>query len=305
LAISTASAISSEVFAVTNFNAFKTSTAAASSTVSQPPQTQSFAATQLNTPSSYKLEVRNLSKTFTVKGRSEPLVVLDNVNLHLHSNELVCILGASGCGKSTLLNIVAGLVQSTSGQVLVDGEVVPGPGADRGMVFQSYTLFPWLSVAENVAFGLNLQGLPKGEISGKVAHYLDIVGLTQFARAYPKQLSGGMKQRVAIARALANNPEVLLMDEPFGALDAQTKEQMQQFLLGLWEQTHTTIFMITHDVEEAIFLSQRLYVMSVRPGRIKAEMTIDLPQHRELEMKLSSEFIQTKRQVIHCLRDDH
>lgn len=250
-----------------------------------------------------KLEVRDLSKVFGAKQGA--LTVLEDVNLYVDANELVCILGASGCGKSTLLNIIAGLVPPTAGQVLVDGEVVPGPGADRGMVFQSYTLYPWLSVAENVAFGLRLRGLAAAERSGRVAHYLDIVGLSSFAQAYPKQLSGGMKQRVAIARALANDPEVLLMDEPFGALDAQTKEQMQLFLLQLWEQTQTTILMITHDVEEALYLSQRLYVMSTRPGRMSLEMSVDLPQHRDLEIKLSPEFIEMKRGVLHCLRDNH
>jgi ABC-type nitrate/sulfonate/bicarbonate transport system ATPase subunit len=184
----------------------------------------------------------------------------------------------------------------------VDGEVVLGPGADRGMVFQGYTLYPWLTVAQNIAFGLKLRNLSKAQQREIVSHYLNVIGLTAFAQAYPKQLSGGMKQRVAIARALANAPEVLLMDEPFGALDAQTKEQMQQFLLNLWEETHTTVLMITHDVEEAIFLSQRLYVMSSRPGQLKVEVSISLPEHRELDIKLTPEFIDIKRQVLHALR---
>jgi len=248
-----------------------------------------------------KLEVQGLFKTFSRKGKS--IVALENINLHLGPGEFVCIVGASGCGKSTLLNIIAGLVRPCSGKVLVDGEAVPGPGADRGMVFQSYTLYAWLTVADNIAFGLKLRRLPKAEVKQRVAYYLDVVGLTKFATAYPKQLSGGMKQRVAIARALANEPEVLLMDEPFGALDAQTKEQMQQFLLELWEQTQTTILMITHDLEESVFLSQRIYLMSAHPGRIKQEFKIPLPNQRDLEMKLSSEFIQIKREVIHALRD--
>ncbi len=248
-----------------------------------------------------KLEVQGLFKTFSRKGKS--IVALENINLHLEPGEFVCIVGASGCGKSTLLNIIAGLVRPCSGKVLVDGEAVPGPGADRGMVFQSYTLYAWLTVADNIAFGLKLRRLPKAEVKQRVAYYLDVVGLTKFATAYPKQLSGGMKQRVAIARALANEPEVLLMDEPFGALDAQTKEQMQQFLLELWEQTQTTILMITHDLEESVFLSQRIYLMSAHPGRIKQEFKIPLPNQRDLEMKLSSEFIQIKREVIHALRD--
>ncbi len=248
-----------------------------------------------------KLQVEGLYKRFSQKGKS--VVALQNIDLYLRSREFVCIVGASGCGKSTLLNIIAGLVPPCDGSVLVDGEAVPGPGADRGMVFQSYTLYPWLTVAGNIAFGLQLRRLPRAEIKQRVAYYLDVVGLTKFAKAYPKQLSGGMKQRVAIARALANEPEVLLMDEPFGALDAQTKEQMQMFLLELWEQTHTTILMITHDLEEAVFLAQRIYVMSAHPGEIKQEFHIPLPDHRDLDMKLTPEFIQIKRALIHALHD--
>jgi ABC-type nitrate/sulfonate/bicarbonate transport system ATPase subunit len=248
-----------------------------------------------------KMEVCNLSKTFTVQGKQ--LVVLENINFQLFPREFVCLVGASGCGKSTLLNIVAGLETPTSGQVLVDGEVVSGPGSDRGMVFQGYTLYPWLTVSENIAFGLQLRKIPRLEQRERVNYYLNVVGLTQFAKAYPKQLSGGMKQRVAIARALANEPEVLLMDEPFGALDAQTKEQMQQFLLELWEQTHTTVLMITHDIEEAIFLSQRVYVMSTCPGCLKLEVAIDLATPRDLEVKLTPDFVALKRQIIHALRE--
>lgn len=248
-----------------------------------------------------KLEVRGLFKTFQNQGKQ--LIVLQNINLQLYPNEFVCIVGSSGCGKSTLLNIIAGLTPPSIGQVLVNDQIVLGPGSDRGMVFQSYTLFPWLTVADNIGFGLKLRRLSRTELKERIAYYLDVVGLTQFAKAYPKQLSGGMKQRVALARALANEPSVLLMDEPFGALDTQTKEQMQQFLKELWEKTHTTVLMITHDVEEAIFLSQRLYVMDARPGRLKSEIYVDLPQQRELEIKLSPEFIEIKRQAIHALRD--
>ena len=251
-------------------------------------------------PVTYKLEVQNLHKSFQAQKR-EPLVVLDDINLTLYPKEFSCLVGTSGCGKSTLLNIIAGLIPPTAGHILVDGHKVEGPGSDRGMVFQSYTLYPWLTVAQNVAFGLGLRKMPKSEQRDRVNYYLNVVGLTQFAQAYPKQLSGGMKQRVAIARALANDPDVLLMDEPFGALDAQTKEQMQQFLLELWEQTHTTILMITPDVEEAIFLSHRVHVMSAHPGQLKYEIAIDLPGHRDLEIKLSQEFINIKREIIHSL----
>jgi ABC-type nitrate/sulfonate/bicarbonate transport system ATPase subunit len=250
-----------------------------------------------------KLEVRGVFKTFRQKSKST--VALQNIDLHLNKSEFVSIVGSSGCGKSTLLNIVAGLIQPCAGQVLVEGNPVQGPGADRGMVFQGYTLYPWLNVANNIAFGLKLRHLSKAQIKERVSYYLDVVGLTKFAKAYPKQLSGGMKQRVAIARALANEPEVLLMDEPFGALDAQTKEQMQQFLLELWEQTRVTVLMITHDLEEAVFLSQRVYVMSAHPGEIRQMVTIPLPQqHRNLDLKLTPEFIQVKRNIIHALRED-
>lgn len=248
-----------------------------------------------------KLEVRNLYKIYN--NQSKPFTVLQNVDLQLYPREFVCIVGSSGCGKSTLLNIIAGLVPPSSGEVRVDNEVVLGPGPDRGMVFQSYTLYPWLTVAQNIGFGSKLRSLSKAKRRERIGYFLEVVGLTRFAKAYPKQLSGGMKQRVAIARALANEPEVLLMDEPFGALDAQTKEQMQQFLLELWEQTHTTILMITHDVEEAVFLSRRVYVMSAHPGQIKEDIPITLAEHRDVEMKLSSEFVEIKRQVMHSLRE--
>ncbi|HEY9824571.1 MAG TPA: ABC transporter ATP-binding protein [Stenomitos sp.] len=246
------------------------------------------------------LQVQDVSKSFRQKHRS--VVALQNINFHLEQSEMVCIVGSSGCGKSTLLNIVAGLMQPCSGQVLVKGHLVAGPGADRGMVFQGYTLYPWLTVADNIAFGLKLRRLSKAQIKERVSYYLEVVGLSQFAKAYPKQLSGGMKQRVAIARALANEPEVLLMDEPFGALDAQTKEQMQQFLLELWEQTQTTILMITHDLEEAVFLSQRIYVMRAHPGEVTHEFTMPFGSHRDLDIKLSAEFIQVKRNIIHAMR---
>lgn len=250
-----------------------------------------------------KMEIRSLSKQFSMRS-GESLTVLQDINLKLYAREFVCLVGASGCGKSTLLNIAAGLATPSTGQVFVDGEDVTGlPGFDRGMVFQGYTLYPWRTVADNVAFGLQLRKLPKAEQKERVSYFLDVVGLTQFAHAYPKQLSGGMKQRVAIARALANEPSVLLMDEPFGALDAQTKEQMQQFLLDVWEKTHVTVLMITHDIDEAIFLAQRVYVMGTRPSRIKQTIETHLPEHHNLEIKLSPEFIRIKREIIHSLHE--
>ena len=224
------------------------------------------------------LEVNHLYKQFATP--SGPLVALEDINLHIETGELVCVVGASGSGKSTLLRAIAGLERPTSGEITVDGARVIGPGADRGLVFQRYTLYPWLNVAANVEFGLKLQGLPQRERRERVAHYLRVVGLTEFANAYPQTLSGGMKQRVAIARALANEPGILLLDEPFGALDVQTKEAMQQFLLEVWRRTGTTILAITHDVAEAVYLSRRIYVLTARPGKVRAEIPIQLPEDR-------------------------
>ncbi len=251
-----------------------------------------------------KLLVKNQSKSYAVKGDGQ-LSVLENINIEIFPREFICLVGASGCGKSTLLSIVAGLTAPSAGSVFVDGRSVTGrPGSDRGMVFQGYTLYPWLTVTQNIAFGLQFQKMSQSDQRDKVNYFLNVVGLEKFANSYPKQLSGGMKQRVAIARALANEPAVLLMDEPFGALDAQTKEQMQEFLLELWEKAHVTVMMITHDVEEAIYLSQRIYVLSTRPGRVKSEIPIQLPTHRELDIKLSPEFIEIKRQVLQMMRQD-
>jgi NitT/TauT family transport system ATP-binding protein len=247
-----------------------------------------------------KLAVENISKVYTGKGK-QPLTVLQDINIKIFAREFICLLGTSGCGKSTLLNIIAGLLPPSTGHVLVDGQSVTGrPGSDRGMVFQGYTLYPWLTVAQNIAFGLQFQKMTTAAQRDRVGYFLNVVGLEKFAHSYPKQLSGGMKQRVAIARALANEPAMLLMDEPFGALDAQTKEQMQEFLLELWEKTHVTVLMITHDVEEAIYLSQRIYMLEA--GRIKGEIPIWLPEIRALEIKLSPEFVDIKRQVINLMR---
>jgi len=246
------------------------------------------------------LQVSQLYKQF--KTRQGSLVALKDINLHIDSGECICAVGASGSGKSTLLRLIAGLDTPTAGEVLVDGVRVTGPGPDRGMVFQSYTLYPWMSVAENVGFGLQLQGLAKPERRQRVSYYLEVVGLSEFGKALPKELSGGMKQRVAIARALASQPKILLMDEPFGALDVQTKEAMQQFLLQVWRRTQTTILMITHDVEEAVFLSQRIYVLSSRPGTIKQELTIKLPSDRPDQIKRHPAFQDYKDQVMGLLR---
>lgn len=247
------------------------------------------------------LEVNQLCKEFNT--RRGAIAALKNINLHIEEGEFVCAVGASGSGKSTLLRMVAGLDTPTLGEVRVDGMRVTGPGADRGMVFQSYTLYPWMTVVQNVEFGLKLQGVAKGERRRRALYYLDVVGLLEFETALAKELSGGMKQRVAIARALASQPKILLMDEPFGALDVLTKENMQQFLLEIWRRTNTTVFMITHDVEEAVFLSQRIYVMTSRPGTIKRELKISLPENRTYEIKRTSGFQEYKDEVMMLLRD--
>lgn len=245
------------------------------------------------------LNIGHLYKQFPT--RKDPLLVLKDVNLSVQAGEFVCVVGASGSGKSTLLRIIAGLEMATAGEILVDRIPVTGPGCDRGMVFQSYTLYPWMSIADNVGFGLKLQGLTQAKRRSMVSYYLDMVGLSDFAHAYPKELSGGMKQRVAIARALACHPKILLLDEPFGALDIQTKEILQQFLLQIWRRTGTTILMITHDVEEAVFLSQRIYILTARPGTIQWEVQINFQGDRHYKIKRQPKFQQYKNDITDCL----
>ena len=246
------------------------------------------------------LEITNLNKSFSTKRGS--VVALKNINMHVETSEFVCAVGASGSGKSTLLRMIAGLETPTSGKIRVDGTEVKGPGADRGLVFQSYTLYPWMTVQKNVEFGLKLQGLPQKERWELACYYLDIVGLTQFADSFPKELSGGMKQRVAIARSLACHPKVLLMDEPFGALDVQTKERMQEYLIEIWQRIKCSILMITHDVEEAVFLAQRIYVLSARPGTIQQELTIELPENRNYKIKREPAFYHYTDTILELLR---
>ena len=241
------------------------------------------------------LQLRNITKDYQV-GDSK-VAALKGISLSFRRNEFVSILGASGCGKTTLLNIIGGLENPTEGQVLVDGKPVQGPGPDRGIVFQQYALFPWLTVEKNVQFGLKLQGKSKEECEETARKYLKMVDLEGFAKSYPKELSGGMKQRVAIARAYAVNPKVLLMDEPFGALDAQTRTQLQQELLNTWEKEQKTCFFITHDVEEAIILAQRVVIMCARPGRVKDIVDIDIPYPRDQETKMSPRFLELKNYI--------
>jgi len=220
------------------------------------------------------LVVDAVTKAFAKSRRTPEVVALDGIDLHVEPGELVCIVGASGCGKSTLLNIVGGLDTATSGEVRIGGDRVVGPGPDRGMVFQGYSLFPWRTVADNVAFGLECAGWDKARSRARIDELLGIMGLTEWADHRPGQLSGGMRQRVAIARALAPEPDVLLLDEPFGALDAQTKRSMQDFLLSVRVRTGATILMVTHDVGEAVYLSNRIYVLASRPGRVAEEITV-------------------------------
>ncbi len=246
------------------------------------------------------LQITNLYKEFATKRGK--LVALADINLHVESGEFICAVGASGSGKSTLLRMVAGLDKPSSGLITVDGTVVTKPGPDRGMVFQRYTLYPWLTVEKNVEFGLKLQGSDYHTRREQAKYYLEVVGLSSFAQAYPNELSGGMKQRVAIARALATQPKILLMDEPFGALDVQTKENMQQFLLEIWRRTNCTILMITHDVEEAVFLAQRVYVMSARPGTIQQEFMIELPTERDYRIKRQPRFHSYADEIMDLLR---
>ncbi|NJO39250.1 MAG: ABC transporter ATP-binding protein [Cyanobacteria bacterium CRU_2_1] len=245
------------------------------------------------------LQVNNLNKDFeTQKGT---LVVLKDINMTIEQSEFICAVGASGSGKSTLLRQIAGLDTPTSGEVKVDGKRVTGPGPDRGMVFQHYTLYPWMSVQDNTEFGLKLQGVPKKIRREQASYYLSVVGLAKFAQSLPKELSGGMKQRAAIARALASEPKVLLMDEPFGALDIHTKESMHEFMLDLWQRTGITVFMITHDVEEAVFLSNRIFALGARPGTVRKVMTINLP-NRTHTVKRNSVFHDYRDELMDLLR---
>lgn len=253
-------------------------------------------------PTKGAVNVEGISMIFSQKDRS--IQVLDSVNLQIKPGELTCLLGPSGCGKSTLLNIIAGFIQPTAGYVMVDQQQVKKPGADRGFVFQQYSLLPWKTIFQNVELGLKIKGMPKVERQDMVGEYLNLVGLAKYRDAYPNQLSGGMKQRASIVRALVNSPSVLLMDEPFAALDAQTRHMMQELLLNIWETLKTTIVFVTHDIEEAVFLGDRIFVMGVQPGRIKAEIPIPLQRPRHVDDTLTPEFTQLNRQVFNLIREE-
>jgi ABC-type nitrate/sulfonate/bicarbonate transport system ATPase subunit len=250
------------------------------------------------------LTVRGVSKRF--KSGARETLALQATDLDVAENDFITILGPSGCGKSTLLRIVAGLETQSTGDVLLDGKRIEGPGADRGMVFQSYTLFPWLTVLENVCFGLRERGCARDEQLHIANGFLAKVGLTGFESHFPKQLSGGMQQRTAIARALANSPRMLLMDEPFGALDHQTRELMQELLLGIWEgdkdSERKTVLFVTHDIDESVFMASRVVVMSARPGRIKLDRAVSLPHPRHYSVKTSLEFTELKAELTEQVR---
>jgi NitT/TauT family transport system ATP-binding protein len=245
------------------------------------------------------VSVSDVSMVF--KTRRGLVQAIDRVSLEIPDAHFACIVGASGCGKSTLLNIMGGLVRPTSGTVHVDGRQIHGPGTDRGMVFQSYTLFPWLRVRENIEFGPRLKRMAKEDRRRISDRLLQEMGLADFARAYPKELSGGMKQRVAIARALANDPKVLLMDEPFGALDALTRASAQRFLTEIWEQHRRTIAFVTHDIDEAIFLGDTVYTMTPRPGRLREVIPVDIPRPRTLDEFGTPRFGELKRQILELI----
>ena len=241
------------------------------------------------------LEVNNLTKIF--ESNKGPVTALKEVSFKTHRREFVTVIGPSGCGKSTLIRILAGLESKTSGDVLLDGQQVSGPGPDRGMVFQGYTLFPWLTVKKNVMFGLKCQGKSPSSAESEAMQWIDLVGLEKFANAYPDQLSGGMKQRVAIARSLAAQPRILLMDEPFGALDAQTRIRMQSHLMEIWRNIDITILFITHDLDEAIFLADRVLVLKAHPGEVQELIEVPVPRPRNIDQLLSPEFLATKRRL--------
>jgi NitT/TauT family transport system ATP-binding protein len=248
------------------------------------------------------IDIRNVGVTFESKGTTVRAV--EEVSINVQPGEFVSLVGPSGCGKSTLLSIVAGFMKPSSGSATVDGAEIVKPGSDRGVVFQQYSLFPWLTVKKNVEFGLKMRGEHKATREAKARTLLGLAGLLAFENHYPDQLSGGMKQRIGIVRALATSPQVLLMDEPFGALDTQTRVVMGQILTNMWQQFRISVFFITHDIEEAVFLSDRVYVMTARPGRIKAEIKIDLPRPRMAEMSDSQRFMDLTHELKELIREE-
>ena len=246
------------------------------------------------------LQVSSVCKSFGYGPKAKQ--VLDSVSFDLHSGQFLALVGSSGSGKSTVMRLIAGLDLPSSGEIRLDGQRIRGPGADRGMVFQKYSLYPWLTAAQNVAFGMRLQGRPKAEVRERTAYFLEVVGLVDSARLLPRELSGGMQQRVAIARSLAAEPKVLLLDEPFGALDLQIRESMQEFLHRLWLQTGLTALLSTHDLEEALLLAQEVHIMAPRPGRIVRSVRADLDRSSLAHLRVSQPFLALREELASCLR---
>lgn len=248
-----------------------------------------------------QLVAEKVGKTFQTKKHT--FVALENINLTVGKNEFVSLLGPSGCGKSTFLRLVAGLETVTEGKLYLDGKKIEGPGRDRGVVFQQYSLFPWMHAWENVAFSLKKdRSMTKNEKKELAYHFLELVGLKGFEKVYPSHMSGGMQQRVAIARALIYKPDLLLMDEPFGALDAQTRKEMQDLLIQVFTEAKSSVLFVTHDVDEAVYLSDRIYVMSAKPGKIAKEITVDIPKPRDWSIQLTQQFLNYKKEIITVLK---
>ena len=249
-------------------------------------------------------EIRFVDVAMRFPTRHGEVRALNQISLTVPDGQFACIVGPSGCGKSTLLMVAAGLVTPTEGEVMVDGRPALTPGADRGMVFQSYSLYPWLSVRRNIEFGLEIKHMPKAERARQSSELINLMKLDGFAHAYPKALSGGMKQRVAIARALANDPQVLLMDEPFGALDAMTRQVMQELLTDIWQRYRKTVLFVTHDIDEAIFLGDVIYVMTARPGRVRTTLEVKMPRPRTFDTLKTPEFNDLKNQVVGIIHEE-
>jgi NitT/TauT family transport system ATP-binding protein len=250
-----------------------------------------------------KLRIDDVTLRFAPKG-ANPVTALDGISIDVADQEFAVIVGPSGCGKTSLLRLVAGLIEPSAGSITLDGTAVTGPGRDRGMVFQSYTLFPWLTVRDNIEFGLKIAGMAPAERTRVARHFISEVGLEGFEAAYPKHLSGGMMQRVALARALANDPAILLMDEPFGSLDSQTRSLMQELLLTVWEHAHKTVLFITHDIDEAILLGDRVHVMTARPGRIKERIEVGIARPRSVDTLTSADFTAIKRRIMALIHEE-
>jgi NitT/TauT family transport system ATP-binding protein len=264
-----------------------------------------YAINDAPTAAQARVELRNVGKTFIDRKRGRETVALADVSMTIDKSEFACVLGPSGCGKSTILNLVAGFEQPNSGAVLIDGRPIAAPDRSRGMVFQQPLLFPWLNVIDNITFGPRMAGAPAEQYTAQAARYVQLMGLSGFEKHYPYELSGGMQQRVALARAWISEPELFLMDEPFGALDAQTRLMMQELLLRVWERSRTTVMFVTHDIDEALFLADRIFIMTARPGRIKENLVVDFARPRNYETIIfEQQYITLKQRILHAIRGE-